>query len=239
MKYVWSARRPTTCRLCSTTHTVRPCSRTVSMRSSIVSTHLVSMPDAGSSSSSTSASVASTRASETSLVCPYDRAPAGTSANSAMPTKPSQSIAFVARLCLDARRPRRWANASVAKFSPGWSCTAIITFCRHDSRLNSRTSWNERTMPLRATCAGLSPTSSSPFSFTEPASGGMAPVRRLNTVVLPAPFGPTRAVIVPCRSSMCEVVGGDDAAEALARRRWSRARPARRATRRSRAVLLG
>ena len=36
----------------------------------MVSTHLVSMPDAGSSSSSTSASVASTRASETSFDCP-------------------------------------------------------------------------------------------------------------------------------------------------------------------------
>ena len=44
----------------------------------------------------------------------------------------------------------------------------------------------------------------------------MAPVRRLNTVVLPAPFGPTRAVIVPSTELDVQVVGGDDAAEALA-----------------------
>ena len=44
--------------------------------------------------------------------------------------------------------------------------------------------------------------SSNPFSLTEPLSGSMNPVSRLNTVVLPAPLGPTRAVIVPLRSVM-------------------------------------
>ena len=118
-----------------------------------------------------------------------------------MPTKPSQSMAFSC-VSASARTTRRLCDGERAEVLPGWSCTAIITFCRHDSRLNRRTSWNERTMPLRATWCGLRPTSSSPLSMTEPASGGMAPVSRLNTVVLPAPLGPTRAVIVPWRSSM-------------------------------------
>ena len=51
------------------------------MSASMASTHCVSMPLAGSSSSNTSASVASTRARATNFDCPYDKAPAGMSAN--------------------------------------------------------------------------------------------------------------------------------------------------------------
>ncbi len=76
----------------------------------------------------------------------------------------------------------------------------MATFCRQRSRWNSRTSWNERTMPWRAMLSGDMPTSSWPFSMTEPRSGGMKPVSRLNTVVLPAPLGPTRATMAPLRS---------------------------------------
>ena len=73
-----------------------------------------------------------------------------------MPTKRSHSIAL-SRVSASERMTRPWATVNVAKFSPGWPCTAIITFCRHDKRLNRRTSWNERTIPLRATCAGFEP----------------------------------------------------------------------------------
>ena len=54
-----------------------------------------------------------------------------------------------------------------------------------------------------------------PLSLTEPRSGRMNPVRRLNTVVLPAPFGPDQGHDGALAQREREVVGGDDAAEAL------------------------
>ena len=172
MKYVWSASRRTTCRLCSTMHTVRPCSRTASIRSSIVSTHFVSMP-ARARRAAARAPRHGTRASETSFVCPYDSAPVGTSTNSAMPTNVSHSIAAGRVACSAALHLTRVRRPSLAKFSPGWCCTAIITFCTHDRRPNRRTSWKERTRPMHTTSGRFSPTSSTPLSLTEPRSGWM------------------------------------------------------------------
>ena len=129
---------------------------------------------------------------------------------------PSQSIAFVPRLGLGPldRAVRR--TPSVAKFSPGWSCTAIITFCRHDSRLNSRTSWNERTMPLRATRCGVEPDELLAVELDRAGvgrdgAGEQVEHRRLAGAV-GADEGGDRALA----QLDGEVVGGDDAAEALA-----------------------
>ena len=129
-----------------------------------------------------------------------------------------QPVHRLARVVAPRRASTRpWAKASVAKFSPGWSCTAIITFCRQDSRLNSRTSWNERTMPLRATCVGFEPDELLAVQLAPSrASGGMnageqVEHRRLAGAVR-ADEGGDRALA----QLDVQVVGGDDAAEALA-----------------------
>ena len=51
-----------------------------------------------------------------------------------------------------------------------------------------------------------------------PPSGAMAPAIMLNSVVLPAPFGPMTAKIAPCGTAKLTLVDGDEAAEALADR---------------------
>src|SRR3954465_13097825 len=52
-------------------------------------------------------------------------------------------------------------------------------------------------MPLRARACVPRPVMSSPRNRTRPAVGGCMPVMTLKSVVLPAPFGPIRPVIVP------------------------------------------
>ena len=54
-----------------------------------------------------------------------------------------------------------------------------------------------------------------PSSRILPAVGLSTPVRRLITVVLPAPFGPIRAWRAPGSTAIDDVVGRGDAAEAL------------------------
>ena len=49
--------------------------------------------------------------------------------------------------------------------------------------------WNVRPMPSRAICQGLHPTSSFPLSLMDPDDRN-SPVMQLNSVDLPAPFGP-------------------------------------------------
>ena len=156
-----------------------------------------------------------------------------------MPTKPSQSIAFSrvsASAALDLAVLR---TASVPKFSPGWSCTAIITFCRHDSRLNSRTSWNERTMPLRATRFGVEPdqllaVQQDRARVGRDGAGEQVEHRRLAGAV-GADEGGDRALA----QLDGELVGGDDAAEALATRSTSARTTGRLVPRPLAAVLLG
>src|SRR5438445_2804071 len=57
--------------------------------------------------------------------------------------------------------------------------------------------WNERTSPLRATSAGAAPVMSSPLYVMVPLVAGRKRVSRLKQVVLPAPFGPISAWMVP------------------------------------------
>ena len=72
---------------------------------------------------------------------------------------------------------------------------ATITFCSTLMERNSRMFWNVRAMPRDAMRAGLQPLTSSPSNSTLPPSGRYTPVTTLNTVVLPAPFGPIRPKI--------------------------------------------
>ena len=55
-----------------------------------------------------------------------------------------------------------------------------------------------------------------PSNAHVPASGLSKPVSRLNSVVLPAPFGPMSAVMAPRGISRCVDVDGGEAAEACA-----------------------
>ncbi len=68
------------------------------------------------------------------------------------------------------------------------------------STVNSRkkvVAWNVRAMPRRQISEGRNPEMRSPLKWISPEVTGNTPVIRLNTVLLPAPFGPIRPWIVP------------------------------------------
>ena len=82
---------------------------------------------------------------------------------------------------------------------------------------NGRTSWNVRAMPRRHTTSGAQPVDRARRqSVIAPASGAIAPAIMLNSVVLPAPFGPITAKISPSGTVEAHAVDGDQAAEAFA-----------------------
>ena len=64
-----------------------------------------------------------------------------------------------------------------------------------------RTPWNVRAMPSRAALAGLSLVRSVPSKLIRPPDSCCSLLIALNSVVLPAPLGPMRAVIVPSCTS--------------------------------------
>src|SRR6056300_414627 len=70
-------------------------------------------------------------------------------------------------------------------------------------RLSAFVSWKVRTCPIWATLNDGTPDSEVPIKDQVPVSGVSKPVSRLNSVVLPAPFGPIRAVITPEGISRC------------------------------------
>ena len=74
------------------------------------------------------------------------------------------------------------------------TCRPTRTFSSAVIDGNSRMFWKVRAMPFSVTDAG-SWGSRSPRSDTEPDVGAYRPVRQLNSVVLPAPFGPIRPMI--------------------------------------------
>src|SRR5215210_1883013 len=51
--------------------------------------------------------------------------------------------------------------------------------------------WNVRRSPQRARRCGARPSNETPSTSTAPAAGAANPLITLNSVVLPAPFGPT------------------------------------------------
>ena len=80
---------------------------------------------------------------------------------------------------------------------PRRRCSAMRTFSRTVKCGNTAEIWNERTSPRRATSAGLSAVMSRPSKTMRPRVGLRNLVSRLKTVVLPAPFGPIRAWMLP------------------------------------------
>src|SRR5262245_11159241 len=71
-------------------------------------------------------------------------------------------------------------------------------FCCTVSRGKMLVRWNERPTPSRHRSCGAMPVMSRSLKSTFPPSGSTWPVMRLNSVVLPAPFGPMIALIDPC-----------------------------------------
>ena len=144
-----------------------------------------------------------------------DSAPAGTSAKSSIPTKPSHSIALSRWAFALARRPasrRRQLDEVLAGLVLHRRASRSAA---QEMRLNSRTSWNERTRPdARATLSGESPTSSSPFSFTAPRSGADEPGQQVEHGRLAGAVGADERGDGALAQIDVEVLGGDDAAEA-------------------------
>ncbi|KAG1532364.1 hypothetical protein G6F50_016244 [Rhizopus delemar] len=66
----------------------------------------------------------------------------------------------------------------------------IITFSMADRLANRRIFWKVRARPAKATSCGFLPDMDSPLKVQLPSSGMYRPVSTLNSVVLPAPFGP-------------------------------------------------
>ena len=112
------------------------------------------MPLAGSSSRMTSASDASTRASDTSLDWPKESAPAGTSAKSCMPTNSSHSMALSTVACSQAVLAPRLDEEREHPLADLVLHAERDVLARQLSRWNRRTSWNDRTMPRRAMVSG-------------------------------------------------------------------------------------
>src|ERR1700734_3648103 len=70
-------------------------------------------------------------------------------------------------------------------------------FDRTSSDSNSWTRWKVRPSPSRARWDGLAWVTSVPCSAIRPADGFTRPEHTLKMLVFPAPFGPTRPVIMP------------------------------------------
>src|SRR6185312_8268243 len=85
------------------------------------------------------------------------------------------------------------------KFRPWPRCAsrAACTFSNTVSFGKMLVRWNERPMPMPQMRCGGTPVMSRLSSSTRPALGGKCPVMRLNSVDLPAPFGPMTAAICP------------------------------------------
>ena len=71
------------------------------------------------------------------------------------------------------------------------------TFSRAVMLANGRPLWNVRAIPARHMRDGVSPCNSRPPKRILPEDGRYTPVIRLNSVVLPAPFGPITPTILP------------------------------------------
>src|SRR6185437_7535318 len=84
---------------------------------------------------------------------------------------------------------------------PQCASSAACTFSKTVSLGKILVRWNERPMPMPQMRCGGMPVISRPSSSTRPAVGGRWPVMRLNSVDLPAPFGPMTAAICPAATA--------------------------------------
>ena len=167
---------------CSTRHTARPsaASARTSRPNSMVSCSV--WPAAGSSSSSTVGWIMRARASSTRRAWPVGSSLTSRSATSANPTSASTRSVSAAAF-------NRGPPAQPLRISP-----ATRTLSRTDRDVNSSSRWNVRATPRLARRCGGSLEMSRPSRATRPEVAESSPVTTLNSVVLPAPFGPMSPV---------------------------------------------
>src|SRR4051794_21398031 len=190
------ARPVTTSMWCSTISTVRPSSawtEPISWTSSWTSS--IETPAKGSSSRITRGRPASSIASSSLRLSPCESSPAVTTRRDARPTRSSaQSARSSASRTRVARRQMRIVPPSAAS-------AARRTFSRTSRSGKTFDTWKVRPMPARVRRKGGVPVMSTPSSSTRPVVGRSRPDTRLNSVVLPAPFGPITASSSPSRTS--------------------------------------
>src|SRR5579875_2292222 len=95
---------------------------------------------------------------------------------------------------LSPRRPTTWRSGLLPASADS---RASWMFDLTSSDSNSWTRWKVRPRPSRARSEGLAPVTSTPCSTILPPDGRTRPEHALKILVLPAPFGPTRPVIMP------------------------------------------
>ena len=122
------------------------------------------------------------------------------------------AFASISSSCLRQRTGMRLGQ----KLSPRWPFAPSFMFSSTVSRPSALVSWKVRTWPMRATLNAGTPESDLPSKIQVPASGLSKPVSRLNSVVLPAPFGPISAVMASARDLDVVDVDGGQAAERAA-----------------------
>ena len=117
-----------------------------------------------------------------------------------------------AALRRSARSARRWRPArspsSPARRSPP---SPSMTFSRQERSGTSDGFWNVRLTPVRG--AREDGATGSPSTVMCPVDLGSSPLMQLSRVVLPAPFGPTKACTPPCPIGEVDTVERADAAK--------------------------
>src|SRR5258708_25670484 len=170
--------------MCSTMTRVMP-DRWMSRTRSIAScTSRWVRPAIASSSRRTLGSVASARAISSRLRPGVPTERAGASASRLMPTRSSTARDLVSASA-------RW---ELRRNAP------IITFSSTVMPSKVCGTWNVRARPSRARVSGAKRVMSRPSNRTLPEVDDKSPVRQLNSVDLPAPFGPIKPKMSPCSS---------------------------------------
>src|SRR3972149_2398673 len=192
---IHSHRFITTSMSCSTRKNVSPLSRSPSITARIFFARVGFTPASGSSRRTIFGSAIIARASSRSFFCPPERFFAYSSRSCRRPTHSStdSALAITPSSCLRMRRGRRTRSRSR---SPAMGGAATMRFSRTVRFRSSRGIWNVFTSPRRTMRWGGRPSTRCPSKTTSPASGAYSPATTLNSVDLPAPFGPIRPVIV-------------------------------------------
>eukprot|EP01136_Pigoraptor_vietnamica_P012860 Opistho-1_new@53223 len=182
--------------LCSIRQTVRPCATILRISAARPTVSSGFTPPAGSSSSTSLGSVASARAKATRLRSSCVMSPAMRCSRCARPTKSSAARAF----------SRQTRSSCCRRFEPvstshrpervrrRWPTIRLSSTVAMSNRV---VVWKVRATPRRATSSVRSGTMSRPSNVMLPLVGLMTPPIRLKKVVLPAPFGPMMALILP------------------------------------------
>ena len=142
----------------------------------------------------------SARAISSSFFWPPDRLPAGSSRRWSMLRNASAASAC-SRTSASRRRTAAAAIQLLKMCSPGWLGGTTIRFSSTVILANSCGIWKVRTMPRWNISWVGRPAMSSPWKTMRPEVGTTSPAIMLKVVVLPAPLGPIRPVMVPARIS--------------------------------------